>query len=315
MQEKQLVSVCVITYNSSKYVLETLESIKKQSYDKIELIISDDASTDNTVELCQQWMKGNEGRFVKSAVLTVAHNGGIAANCNRACWSAQGEWIKIIAGDDALYSDCIENYINHTAQYPEVMIWQSVQVGYLGIFDEACLYEKLNYYRSVFYRFPDCAAWQNKVLLYSGSCFGGVAASTVFMKKELINRIGGFDEEMPIEDWPYWLRVTASGYAIGFMEKETIKYRIHSDSISHQKCNGARYGLFIEKKMMIYRKYIFPKVSMVDRFFLKYEYYRVRILVRSPFRRIAWLDKIIGQTSFIPTFIYQRMVGLKLKYL
>ncbi|MDR0890977.1 MAG: glycosyltransferase [Endomicrobium sp.] len=55
MENNPLVSVCVITYNSSKYVLETLESIKTQTYQNIELIVSDDCSTDDTVEVCENY--------------------------------------------------------------------------------------------------------------------------------------------------------------------------------------------------------------------------------------------------------------------
>lgn len=57
MMKNPLVSVIVITYNSSKYVLETLNSVAAQTYDNIELIISDDCSVDNTVEICRNWLK------------------------------------------------------------------------------------------------------------------------------------------------------------------------------------------------------------------------------------------------------------------
>ena len=58
-KDNLLVSVCVLAYNSSKYILETLNSIKNQTYDTIELIISDDCSTDDTVALCTQWINRN----------------------------------------------------------------------------------------------------------------------------------------------------------------------------------------------------------------------------------------------------------------
>ena len=56
MNNQPLVSVPVITYNSAKFVLETLESIKAQTYQNIELVISDDCSTDNTVQICRDWV-------------------------------------------------------------------------------------------------------------------------------------------------------------------------------------------------------------------------------------------------------------------
>ena len=55
-----LISILVISYNSSKFIIDTLESIKKQSYNNIELIVSDDYSTDNTIELVTNWLKLNK---------------------------------------------------------------------------------------------------------------------------------------------------------------------------------------------------------------------------------------------------------------
>lgn len=66
-----LVSVSVITYNSAKTVIETLDSIKAQTYQNIELIVSDDCSTDNTVEICRDWLTKNEKRFVRMELITV----------------------------------------------------------------------------------------------------------------------------------------------------------------------------------------------------------------------------------------------------
>ena len=59
-----LVSVIVITYNSSRYVLHTLESVHRQSFNDIELIVSDDCSTDNTFDLCREWLANYSDRFI-----------------------------------------------------------------------------------------------------------------------------------------------------------------------------------------------------------------------------------------------------------
>jgi len=113
MDDKPLVSVTVITYNSAKFVLETLESIRQQTYSNIELIISDDCSKDNTVELCQQWINEHGGRFVRSTIVTTPVNTGVAANFNRAIDNSNGEWIKGIAGDDLLLPTSVADYINY----------------------------------------------------------------------------------------------------------------------------------------------------------------------------------------------------------
>ncbi len=109
--QEPLVSIVVITYNSSKFVLETLESIRKQTYQNIELIISDDCSKDSTIDICRNWIEKNKNRFVKAELITVERNTGIAPNANRGLKVAKGEWIKFIAGDDMLISNCIDELI------------------------------------------------------------------------------------------------------------------------------------------------------------------------------------------------------------
>ena len=98
MTENQcpLVSVVVITYNSAQYVLETLNSIKEQSYSNIELIISDDCSKDKTVEICRDWLAKNKEKFVRTELITVEKNTGTSANINRGIKASKGKWIKSI---------------------------------------------------------------------------------------------------------------------------------------------------------------------------------------------------------------------------
>lgn len=100
--ENPLVSIIVITYNSAKYVLETLESAKAQTYQNIELIITDDASQDDTVEICKEWLKENKELFVKTELVTVQKNTGISPNCNRGLKLSNGKWLKFIAGDEVI---------------------------------------------------------------------------------------------------------------------------------------------------------------------------------------------------------------------
>ena len=63
IDQNLIVTIIVATYNSSKYVLETLESIKNQTYPHLSLIITDDCSTDDTVDICKKWVGLNESRF------------------------------------------------------------------------------------------------------------------------------------------------------------------------------------------------------------------------------------------------------------
>ena len=78
MGKLPIVTVIVYSYNSSQYIFETLESIRNQTYPSLMLIISDDCSTDNTVEICKKWIDKNESRFIKTKLLTYEKNTGIS---------------------------------------------------------------------------------------------------------------------------------------------------------------------------------------------------------------------------------------------
>ena len=78
-----LISIIAITYNSAKYIVELLESAKAQTYSNIELIISDDCSTDDTVAVCNSWIVKNTTLFNKLTLITAEKNTGIAPNVNR----------------------------------------------------------------------------------------------------------------------------------------------------------------------------------------------------------------------------------------
>jgi alpha-1,3-rhamnosyltransferase len=71
--------------------LETLDSIKAQTYDNIELIISDDYSSDNTVDICREWLSKHKDSFVSVKLITSDKNTGIAPNANRGWYQARGE--------------------------------------------------------------------------------------------------------------------------------------------------------------------------------------------------------------------------------
>ena len=231
-----LVSVPVITYNSSKFVLETLESIKAQTYQNIELIISDDCSTDNTVELCQKWVDLNKDRFVRTEIITSLVNTGVSANCNRSKNACQGEWIKGIAGDDLLMPDCVENFVNYVNEHPETIC----VFGRIEAFGGS---EDRNKYftEKVFdYTFFDLDInGQLERLVFGENC---VPASTCFSNPKRLQELGiTNDERIPLlEDWPKWINILKKGVKLEFMDKVVVKYRIHDGSLTTSKRASVR---------------------------------------------------------------------------
>lgn len=224
-----LVSVPVITYNSSKTVVETLDSIYNQTYPKLELIISDDCSTDDTVEVCRSWIESHKDRFVRTELLTVEKNTGITANMNRAEEVCLGEWVKPIAGDDVLLLNCIEDYVSFVKESHEAYFCFGRAVVFDGTEERRKKYEHFFLYDN-FKLTPD---EQYRYLLESGNF---ICAVTFFYNRGKMVELGiRNDERIPLmEDYPKWINILAKGGKFSFLDKEVVKYRMSSSGISSQ---------------------------------------------------------------------------------
>lgn len=93
-----LVSIITPSYNSSLFILETIRSVVAQTYEKWEMIITDDCSTDDTVDLIREYIKEHNETRIK--LLENEENSGAAASRNRAIREAKGKWIAFLDSDD-----------------------------------------------------------------------------------------------------------------------------------------------------------------------------------------------------------------------
>lgn len=220
-KEEPLVSVPVVTYNSAQTILETLESIKAQKYPNIELIISDDCSTDDTVELCRKWVEQNKDRFVRTDIITVDKNTGVAANCNRVEAACRGEWIKGIAGDDLLMPNCIQVCMDYVTKHPETIYLFGRQKAF-GADEERCAAVDKVFDYSFFALPPE---QQLHRLFFESNC---VPATTAFYNRLKAKEIGVTnDERIPLlEDWPKWINLLRAGVKLHFVDKVLVKYRV-----------------------------------------------------------------------------------------
>ena len=95
-----LVSVLVPAYNHHQYIVECLESVRALNYRRLELIVSDDCSPDNTFELAEQWAQKNADRFERTLVVRQDKNVGLVRNLQSLFNAAQGDYLACIASDD-----------------------------------------------------------------------------------------------------------------------------------------------------------------------------------------------------------------------
>ena len=244
-----LVSVPVITYNSSKTVLETLDSIAGQTYQNLELIVSDDCSTDDTVEICREWIEAHKDRFVRTELLTVDKNTGVSANLNRAEDSCSGEWVKDIAGDDILLPDCIETYVDYVSEHLEaVCVFSRVEV--FGDNSEEVYRFVHNTFDYSFFELPN--EEQYKWLITKDT--QPIPAATYFYHREIMLYLGvSNDERIPfLEDWPKWIRLLEKGIRFCFIDQPLVKYRVSYNSLC---TSDKQRDKFFKSKTLLYLNY------------------------------------------------------------
>ena len=219
----ELVSVVVVSYNAEKTIIDTLDSIKAQSYHNIELIVTDDCSTDNTVPICESWLKQNKARFTSYKLLVSPTNQGVCKNGNAGNNQAHGKWIKTIAADDRLKKDCISDNIEFVKNHPEADFVASCMSVYKDSFEEDnCIEEKKGPKDVTIFSQP--LNVQLKRMAYSTFIY----APATFYSSDLFRSVGGFEEKYMYDDAPFYMNILEKGYLLYYLDKVTVDYRIHN---------------------------------------------------------------------------------------
>lgn len=251
-EKSALVSVSVVTYNSARTIIDTIDSIYNQTYPTIELIVSDDCSTDNTVDICRDWIELHKDRFVNTRILTVESNTGVSGNLNRAHRVCNGIWIKEIAGDDILLPTCIEDCVEYMKNHPDAIILFGKMQGFGVDQDYADNYMERYFDYSVFNLSPE-ELYQR--LLWKGNC---IPAPALFLHKAHYDALGiQNDERIPLlEDYPKWLNLLKAGVKFHLLDKVIVKYRLSENAIS----STGRMSPKAQKSFaLFYIYYIYPE--------------------------------------------------------
>lgn len=218
MNNNPLVSILVVTYNSADYILETLESVRKQTYDNLELIISDDCSSDSTVDIASKWIESNKERFARTEIITVEKNTGVSANYNRGIKACHGEWLKNIDGDDLITPQCVEANIRHISENPEIEVLFSDMIVFRDSEDNI-LYK---YSDSDFNGFFDLPSDEQYKRLIQKNC---LPSTPLFIKTRLLQEYGYDERYIGMEDYPMWVKLTQKGHKVYYFNEITAKYR------------------------------------------------------------------------------------------
>lgn len=227
------VSVIIPTCNRARSLKKAIQSVLQQSFQSFEIIIVNDASRDNTLdilnELQQQDARIQVISHSKSVGGSEARNIGIRASC--------GEWVAFLDDDDCWLPKKLHAQLNMLAYFPNAVACSSGYVIHypLGI--------KCHIYTPMHLPLES---------LLEANTLGG--ASVCLCKAAVLKQIGGFDAQLrSAQDWDLWIRLRQAGLIIS-VQKTLVSYQVHFDTrISNDmkaKYLGARKFYFKHRAIM-----------------------------------------------------------------
>ncbi len=217
-----LVSVICLCYNHERFLAEALDSVLAQTYLNVEIIILDDASTDNSVNIILAYC----ARFPHLQFIRNTENAGNCTTFNKALSQATGEYIIDFATDDVLLPTRIAE---------QVTCFEKLSKDYGAIFTDAEIIDENSRHVRNFYR--RSSAGKLMPLPVSGDVYAAVleryfiCTPTVMFRKEVYARLQGYDETLAYEDYDFFVRA-AREYKFYFLNKILTKRRRHSQSMS-----------------------------------------------------------------------------------
>lgn len=280
-----LISVIIITYNSESFILKTLESIIVQDDNELELIISDDGSTDQTVTICQAWLEDHSHQFRRTKLVTHQSNTGIVPNINRGCKVARGEWIRLIAGDDLFLADAFVKMRTAITQYPDqkILFFQSIP-----FFDDiTCC--SLPYPNTEWIHRWNMMSPEEQ---FSVQLCGNQMPANSIMQRDFLKSLNYFDENYNMmEDPPMWHKILLQKHPLKIVDTSVLYYRsFHKMSISS---NGCSINIrFLDSKHRFQKEKCYPYLPLWMRYSLQIAYFRDRTIIAFG-NRLGFKSKII----------------------
>ena len=228
-----LVSMIVVCYNQSRFVVETLESVKAQTYKTTQLIIVDDCSSDDSVAVIENWVRKNG---IDCTFIRHQKNQGICKSLNDVLAVVTGKYVSMVASDDVWLPDKI-------ARQVEIMESQPDHVGV--VYSDAFQMDEHGHplpdmFIAAHRKLPEMPRGQILNVLLEGNFIPGM---TTLVRRSCYDTVGSYDERLPWEDWDMWLRI-ARHYSFLYSPVPLAKYRYHAKSFSHSDRAAMLKGSF-----------------------------------------------------------------------
>lgn len=284
-----LVSVIVPCYNYSAYVADTLRSVLAQDYPNYELIVVDDGSSDNSVQVIEQVLAEQQSDTLACRIEFIRQsNAGVSAALNSGLVQARGEYIATFDADDIMPAGRLSLQLAYLMAHPEVGCLGGLAVR---IDEQGALLPKKVKKRSV--RRYDFSQALGSALVVGGNI--------AVYRRDAMDRVGGYDPAIKIQDFQMTLKVAHAGFFVDILPDVVTLYRKHEGSLSKNYKAEYRYGLDV----------IAPYASHPQ-----YESAKARLITKA-LRMAVIYDKSFGWSLIkqVPLRLWDRQLFKRLRHL
>lgn len=264
-----LVSIIILTYNNIEYFNSCINSIFEQSYNRMEIIISDDCSNNFNENNIKEYIEKNKGKnIVNYKIIYHEKNLGTVKNFNNAIIESSGEIIIPVAVDDCFYD---KNAVKYIVKY--FLDNNNLILTYCRVIckeEDSKIKEILPTKKQINLLYGDVSK------LFKSLCkVNFISGASTSYSRKFFSKYGLFDEEYKLlEDYPKYLQVLRQGEKIHFLPRILIKYRL--GGISTRKVINpilkSDFDFVIKKEILPYKK----KVGSFLYRLKKFEYYKAK---------------------------------------
>jgi glycosyltransferase involved in cell wall biosynthesis len=213
------VSVLIKSYNHAPYVRQTIESILAQSYQDFEIVVTDDASTDETAEIVRTF----EDARIRLEVNV--RNLGISGAMNATISRARGRYFAILNSDDWALPDRLQRQVDFLDANPHVSVVTSLPYP---VDEHGDATKAFNDFERPL-TFPDFSrrTWLRH-FFFESNC---ICAPTAMIRCEVYKTVGLYDRRLTnLQDFDMWIRMLLAGYSIHVMPIETTAFRVRDSN-------------------------------------------------------------------------------------
>ena len=289
--QRQLISIVVMTYKNQSGIYKTLDTIFNQNYPNIELIISDDASGQQDIKAIREYINKNKKKNISSyRILCNEYNLGTVKHLNKMQQLCNGKYIKFLpCGDGFINPDSLEELFKFISAHNYILA-TSKSIVCNSDFSE------------IYYEFPG----KRRTMLINSS--DASKLNSILRRNNIISAVGvifdrifferySFDEKyVYLEDLPLWLKITREGITIPCLDKNVVYYSV--GGVSSEDGNAYSSKILRDDMITCYENEIIPYIGKYD--FLS------RYLIMSRYEKLKYYssfsmkDKVWFQIKYLP---------------